>query len=136
MDDGYDAERADLQNLKDGLEFEIINPQFQGVSCDQCRKFWFDPIEGRFAFQGGSDPGKPKPLLRPPEARVLCETDIGCRKGHYTQPKGLNAKNRKAVLFYQQCLRAGVKPDDPIYLRNMILIQEAEAKHGKYGTQR
>lgn len=120
--DGYDAERADLQNLRDGILFEGAHPEISCVTCAQCRVWWFDPLTGQTA----RDLETRQPLKRPAEATVLCETEIGCVRGHYSAPKGLSDKNRAAVLHYEQCRRAGVFPDDPIVARNRIVIEDAK----------
>ena len=119
IEDGYTSERADIANRKEGLLFELEFPQFANVTCQQCREWWWDPELGRMVR--GSEG---EALRRPMEATILCETEVGCRRGHYVDPKGLSPKNREAVAHYKRCRAAGVFPDDPIVQRNKVIIED------------
>lgn len=115
----FRRERDDAKNLFDGVLLVSRFPWFAKVSCDTCRKYWFNPLSGKFtAFVADG-----KPAER--EGQVLCETHTKCPVGHYSKQKRLTAKNRLAFQHYLECKATGSFPDDPIVSRNAEIIDRA-----------
>lgn len=115
----FHREREDAKNLFDGVLLVSRFPWFARVSCDTCRKYWFNPLSGKFtAFVADG-----KPAER--EGQVLCETHTKCPVGHYSKQKRLTAKNRLAFQHYLECKATGNFPDDPIVSRNAEIIDRA-----------
>lgn len=123
--DPKNPEGEDAENLREGLRLELENPGLAKVSCNECRKFWMDPLTGQTVIRGG------RKMERPDYARLLCETARGCPKGHYSNPKGLSAKNRKAMRHYLECRAVGKFPDDAIVRNNAKIIARVLGECGK-----
>lgn len=114
-----DWEQRSLRNLRDGVELEILHPKTAALSCDACRAYEVDPIDGEFTL----DRQTGKPIPRDPKFPVLCETDKNaCPKGSHVNPKGLTEQNRRALEHYVTNQANGCHDDDPIVRRNAAAI--------------
>jgi hypothetical protein len=83
---GYSAEQeaADLQALSDAVGLRLMNPGLSELSCNDCQRYSVDHSTGE--IQRYPD-GTPKAI--PGAAKVPCETQFGCLKGHYSRPRTL-----------------------------------------------
>lgn len=134
----FDSENSiDAINLLRGLPVAIRYPHLANVSCQQCRDWWFDPL----------DPINPlvrdrtgRPLRRSDPNDVLCETEHGCPKGHWKSPIELSHKNLQAWRHFRGCDAIGRFPDDPMVIHNASIIRDvlrtAERSHGGFKTIR
>lgn len=122
--------QQDADNLRRGLTIEISYPHLARVTCEQCRAWWFDPIDGTTAQQNN------QPLRRPDPDDVMCEGPRGCPKGHFKNPTTLSEKNRQAWLHFQECDATGVFPDDPMVAHNANIIRDVLAQCGKERQRR
>lgn len=114
-----EREIADETNLSDGVFIAIRYPWLARTTCDQCRKFLWNPLTGVLHRNAGGPP-----LER--EGDPPCEPAAAspCPKGHWGNPVQLSAKNQKAWRFHQACEASGVFPDDPIVRRNERVIRD------------
>ena len=118
-------EEADLQNLIDGVKLYCEEPLLAVRDCDTCKKWWFNEDTRKIARYDG------KELQRPAHARVSCETDAGCRKGHHLKPLGLSDKNWKAVNHYTEWKAVGCPhPECPVMRRNWKWIELSFQRYG------
>jgi hypothetical protein len=112
-------ERADAQNLYDGVILALRHPIFDKRKCSDCKKWWYDDETGKVKKKNGRE------LLRPLDTVLLCQTHDGCPKGTPEKIKSLYPKNRLAFKHYQECKAVGQFPDDPIVRRNAWIIERA-----------
>lgn len=122
---GHVPTQADVQNLYDGVILELTKPQFAKRDCNVCKRLWLDDDTGKPVMKGG------KPLLRPVDSVLLCQTKAGCPKGTPENPKSLSPKNRLAWNHFRDCAAVGQFPDDPIVRRNARVIRAAMAVAAK-----
>lgn len=110
---------ADADNLSRGVALLAKYPHLSDVTCDYCRRYWFDPSTGDTATE-------PNGALveRPESAVVACETDTGCPIGHWSNPSSLSDKNRMALENYAEKLASGESGDD-IERFNAAIIRHA-----------
>ncbi len=66
----------------------------------------------------------PKP--RPANAKVPCETQAGCPKGHWKKPRGFCDRSRRVYQHYLECRAVGDFPKDPMVRMNAATIYAAE----------
>lgn len=111
------TEDTDADNLREGLRIHLQYPGLTTLDCADCQAWWMDPLARQVAQRGG------KPLPRPPEAVLLCQTKAGCPKGTPENPKTLSRKNQQALRHYYEC-HATAFPDDAIVKHNAVLIQK------------
>lgn len=122
---GHVPTQADVQNLYDGVILELTQPQFAKRDCSDCKKWWYDDDTGKVVMKGG------KPLLRPADSVLLCQTEAGCPKGTPENSKALSPRNRMAWNHFRDCAAVGQFPDDPIVRRNARVIRSAMAVAAK-----
>lgn len=100
------------------------SPHLASVTCSQCREWWYDPLTGETLKSKGRTG---EPLLRPEPKQVMCETSLGCRKGHWKDPIEVSQRSRDAIEHYKDCLAFGKFPDDPVVMHNAKLIKKGFA---------
>jgi len=113
--DPVSTEHADTANLQNGARLRATNPGLANVSCDFCKKWWFNPLDLTVYHRGG------KPVRRTEEP-LLCETRQGCPKGSPEKPYGLSEKNNVAFEHYLECKATNQFPDDAIVKQNARVI--------------
>lgn len=118
-------EKRDADNLYEGVILSIKHPQFAKRDCGMCKKWWYDDDTGKIAMRGK------KPLLRPLDTVLLCETETGCPKGTPEDQKSLSPKNQLTWQAYREWSAVGAFPDDPIVRRNAWIIERAMKKASK-----
>lgn len=118
-------EQEDETNLREGVKLRYTYPHLEVVSCADCKKFVYSPLEGRFA------PNEGPPWLRPEGDSLLCETREGCPKGTPDRQRVLSPKNDMALKFDLECRAVGQWPDDPIVRRNAKIIGDAFVEVGR-----
>lgn len=111
-------EEDQAKNLREGIALELNYPKLAFQSCEQCLKYWVDPIDGTVAKRGG------KPVLRPEDAPPLCKLGK-CPKGSPKNPKTLSPRNRMAYRSYLQDKATGYSNPDPIARKNAVIIDKA-----------
>lgn len=109
----------DARNLLAGVSLEVRHPHLAKVTCDQCRDWWFDPIEGTTVKDQDGNAAR-----RESRDDVLCNTLTGCPRGHFTNPVSLSDKNRQAWRHFQECDAVGRFPDDPMVAFNASVIRD------------
>lgn len=114
-------EREDADNLYEGAKLYFQHPRLMNVSCDDCRKWEFYPMTGLYQMSRTGNR-----VERDPDDKVLCDTTIGCPKGHYTAPKMLSEKNKRALRFDLECRAVSHWPNDQIVSRNARVIGAAQ----------
>lgn len=115
-----EQEVADEKNLHDGLVLRTRYPWLAKVSCEQCRHWWYSPLNGRTAKREG------QALKRIPGTPLLCEGG-DCPKGHWSDPVQLSERNELAVRWCETYPAT----DDPIDARNRRVIRDATARDDK-----
>ncbi len=121
----YSNEQADLQNLIVGLQLYCQHPLLAVRDCGICRDWWFNEETGRIVRTGGKD------RRRPEHAKVACETDAGCLKGHHQNQKSLSPRNVAAVNHFTEWEQVGCQHSDcPIVRRNWKWIGLSFRKYG------
>lgn len=113
-----EVEREWSENLRRGVELELLNPKLARRSCDDCLKYWYSEKTGEILRTGSGDL-----MLR--DGPVMCQTPEGCLKGTPENPRTLNKANRWAWRFHRDCEAVGSWPDDPIVRRNADIIRQA-----------
>lgn len=109
----YSAEQTDLRNLITGAKLRMSHPKLADLSCNTCRKWWIDADTYEICRIGGD------PLSRPAHAELMCDTETGCPKGHWSDPLSLSDKNTKTWNYYWEWQTVGCPfPDCPIIRRN------------------
>jgi len=112
-------EKRDAENLAKGARLHLEYPHLARTTCQQCRHWFYNPLEQRVARDHAGTP-----LKRPPSGMVLCQTPIPCPKGHFTAPLEFSPKNKQAFRHWLTC-RAG-PPDDEIVRRNWTILNAVE----------
>jgi len=121
----WSDEDAEFKNLISGVRLFCQEPALAVRDCDTCREWWFDEETGLISKAGDSNRRRPK------HAKVACDTDRGCPKGHYDKPTGLNEKNWAAVNHYVEWSEVGCPhPECPLMRRNWKWIGMFFKKHG------
>ena len=121
----WNDEAIHLQNLKDGLQLFCKEPLLAVRDCATCREWWFDEETGLISQGGGVNRRRPK------HAKVACDTDRGCPKGHYDRPKGLSERNWAAVNHYVEWNEVGCPhPECPLMRRNWKWIGMCFKRYG------
>lgn len=124
-----DWERRDAKNLWEGVILAVRYPQFANRDCGSCRKWWYNDDTGKIVTRGK------RPLLRPSNTVLRCETPAGCPKGIPTQTRSLSPKNKLAWRHYLMCRATGRFPDDPIVQINAMRINKALRHAAKLSRQ-
>ena len=117
---GYTSreESQDFQDLSNSIELQILNPGLSTIDCRTCRRYCMDHENGTL-YIGPS--GHPTPLPR--NAKVPCETQIGCPKGHWSEPVGLSNERWARTWRHYWKYHNSCTPDlDEIVTRNRLLI--------------
>lgn len=117
-------ERNDVDNLRRGIVLVAKYPHLLHVTCQQCRYWHYDPIDGDLATREG------EPLRRIPGSVLMCETRDGCPRGHWSKPVELSEKNRLAWEHYKLCRATNHWPADAIVQRNAAIITKALESRG------
>lgn len=112
------TENDDARNLSEGVRLHAQFPFLTTLGCETCKTWWVDPLTGEVTERGG------KPMLRPPEAVLLCETRSGCPKGTPDAPKTLSPQNQQALRHYLECKATHSFPEDAIVKHNAVIIEK------------
>jgi hypothetical protein len=112
-------EKSDVENLRAGVILDIENPGLSRRSCEDCQRWWYDEDTGRKLLVNGL------PVLRPEEAEPACRQKDGCPVGTPEQPRRMSPRNKAAYEHFRLCEAIGQFPDDPIVMRNALVIRQA-----------
>lgn len=110
------AEKLLLENLRNGVELEMLHPRIARRSCESCQKLWYRQSDGLVILDGL---GQPMERVGP----TPCRTNVGCPKGTPENQKTLTTANQWAFAHFLDCDAIGVFPDDPIVARNARVIR-------------
>jgi hypothetical protein len=94
------------------------------LSCDDCRKYWYDDEWNQIKSNATG-----LPILR--DGPTLCEANEvnpvkRCPKGHWKKPTQIfNERNKRAWEHFQECDAVREFPNDPIVRLNAIIIRRA-----------
>ena len=118
----------DLQeNLSMAVEIILTEPLLAKRTCSLCRKWWFDSDTGLISVN------ELGPIKRPLKTLVPCETNTGCRKGHYDSPVELCEINKQVWDHYLEWRAVGPRDDSkncPIMRRNWAILDRLVKIHG------
>lgn len=115
----WDIESNWLRNLEQGIKLERTNKKLASRSCDDCRR-WLYNAAGELVIRNSTG----EPELR--EGSVPCETvNVGCPKGHWSDPLSLSEENKAALTHYLECKATGQFPDDPIVRKVARVCEKA-----------
>jgi hypothetical protein len=112
------TEQADAVNLAMGVRLKLLYPETAKLSCDECQKWWIDPLSGEYVMWGGKKTKRDTQFL-------LCNTRDGCPAGRPDQQRRLSPKNKLAYEHYLECEATGRFPDDCIVSKNAKIIRSA-----------
>jgi hypothetical protein len=116
----HSEETEDCRKLKNSVAFQVNHPKLAKVSCDACRKYWFDPLEVKWTVAGRDG----KPQLKPEGMLPMCESCPGiCPAGHYQNSNRLTGKYLHSFHHYLECEATGCFPDDAVVRRNAKIIR-------------
>ena len=104
------------------------NPKLANLDCDTCRKYHLHPEDHPNAYEpielfGG------ELLLRqdlPP-----CDTEVGCPKGHYSDPITLEGFPAAVLYTYRLCEGIRRWPSDEWFATYAAIISGIDKKHGR-----
>lgn len=120
-------EDEDAENLSVGIELLLKHPLLGLRSCEVCQEFWFDEETGLVSE------GEDGPRKRIPQAKVACETNIGCMRGHHESPIELSLKNKQTWEFYLARRHAGLTDEErqcSVLQKNWRIIGTLIEQHG------
>jgi hypothetical protein len=104
-----------------------LHPEVAYRSCDDCRVHEYDDSGKQKTLIEVTPDGEIEvPKKRPPGAKLPCETNAGCPKGHWLEPKGFTPASRLAYEFFCECRATGDFPRDPIVRKLAAAIDNAE----------
>lgn len=112
------TERRNAANLAMGVRLERLYPNTARLSCEDCQKWWVDPLSGEYVEVG-------KGRLERGTAPLLCNTKDGCPAGKPGQQRRLSPRNKLAYQHYLECEATGNFPDDCIVAKNAKIIKSA-----------
>lgn len=113
------TEEEDAVNLVAGVELYAKYPHLPSFDCQECKKWMFDPITGKYHTRSNrKQPRNAGDLL-------LCQTGEKCPKGTIDNPIMFSPKNRTAFRHYLECRAVQEFPDDAIVKQNAKLISHA-----------
>ena len=103
------------------MKLLLLYPEIARRDCRICQKYLFNEDTGRVEI--GRD-GRPEERYF--ACPAPCRTDKGCPKGTPEKPRALNELNQLRYEHYLECRAVGKFPEDPLVIRNAVLIQSIE----------
>lgn len=111
----FRTEDADFRSIDDTITMLVQHPGLSRLSCNDCRRFATNHETGEVLFQQDG-----QPISR--NLPALCETTVGCPKGHWNNPKGASTLGLKVWKHYWLMRAVGQTFNCPIIARNWALI--------------
>mgnify|MGYP000320028745 CR=1 FL=1 len=111
----FREENDAFKQLDETVTMIVQHPGLVKLSCDDCRKFATDHKTGEVLHQ---QDGQPIRRMLPP----LCDTSVGCPKGHWKDQKGTSTLGLKVWRHYWLMRAVGQTYTCPIVARNWALI--------------
>lgn len=112
------TEQDHAVNLAMGVRLRLLYPETAKLSCEDCQKWWVDPLDGEYVKVGGK-------CLARGSAPLLCQTQDGCPAGIPTRQRRLTPRNKLAYEHYLECAATGSFPDDCLVAKNAKIIRSA-----------
>lgn len=109
-------EQSDAVNLAMGVRLKLFHPETSRLSCDDCQKWWVDPLSGEYAEVQGK-------RIERGTAPLLCSTREGCPAGKPERQRRLSEKNKLAYEHYLECAATNTFPDDCLVAKNAKIIK-------------
>lgn len=110
--------------LKSEVKWALENHELSQRSCDNCRKYWYNHTAGTVV-----DRGDGQPLLRNSACPPSCETDAGCEKGHWKDPKVMSPRSKKIRDHFLEWRTVGCPvPHCKVMRTNWTILEELYKK--------
>ena len=125
-----DVEASLAENLRNGVELELLNLLLARRSCEDCQRDWYDEKTGLVILR---NTGEPMARFGP----TPCQVD-GCLKGTPENQKSLSKQNKWCWRHFRDCEAVAQFPDDSLVKRNALIIRRVmksvETKRSKGGN--